>query len=133
MNPANALMKAVYETLLADAALTAVLGAGRIHDDPPRAAEPPFAVIAATGLAPQGEHPRAEEHSFEIVFWSGLRGRKQATAMADAARRALETAPALAAPHRLANLEFVSWRIARDAQTGWHRADVRYRAVTETA
>jgi len=133
MNPANALMKAVYETLLGDVALTALLGAGRIHDDPPRAAEPPFCVIAATSLTPQGANPRADEHSFEIVFWSGMRGRRQAIAMADAARRALETKPVLAPPHTLANLEFVSWRIGRDAQTGWYRADVRYRAVTETA
>ena len=40
-----ALQRAMYETLTADAAVTAILGGPRIHDDVPRAAELPYVTI----------------------------------------------------------------------------------------
>lgn len=135
MTAALALQKFIYETLVADPALTALIGAGRVFDDPPARIDPPYLVVGPWTVAELGSSTEAgEEHSIDLVLWSSAHGRLQVTQAAGAVRTALAgAAGSLDPPWTLAMLQFASGRIERDIATRFYRAALRFRAVTEGA
>lgn len=135
MTAALSLQKFIHETLVADPALTTLIGAGRVFDDPPAELDPPYAVIGPWSVADLGSSAEAgEEHTFEITLWSSAKGRLQVTQAAAAVRSALSGATGvLDPPFALAMLQFSSSRIERDAANRFYRAALRFRAVTEGA
>jgi len=135
MTAAPALQKFIYEMLVADPALTALIGAGRVFDDPPADLDPPYLVLGHWTVADLGSSMEAgEEHSIDLVLWSSAHGRLQVTQAAAAVRAALAgVAGSLNPAHTLAMLQFASSRVERDAATRYFRAVLRFRAVTEGA
>jgi hypothetical protein len=132
MSAANALQKAVFEALAADATLTALLGGVRIYDGAPRNAEAPYlhlgefsardwSTATETGL----------EISFAVVAWSRVEGRAEGTAIAERVRVLLHDAALDLDGFRLVNLRHVSTETARAERPEGRRVVVRFRAVVE--
>lgn len=134
MSATNAIHKAIYATLSADAGLTALIGTGRIFDDVPPATRPPYLVFASASVSDWGTGTETgEEHGLAIEIWSAQKGRQQAAAIAGAVREALAGLGAIDPPFHLVNFAHRSTRIERDPQTDNFRAMLRFRAVTEPA
>jgi hypothetical protein len=134
MTAGYALQRAVYAALDADAALTGLIGPGRVFDAvPPRAALPYllFGPVSSRGYG--GLSADCEEHFLDLQIWSDAAGRAEISAIAAAAAVALENPGPLEAPYLLANLELVETLTARAGPQPLFLATIRLRAVTETA
>lgn len=129
-----ALRRAVQAHLSADAGLSALIGAGRIHDEAPRALCGVHVVhgdVSADDWSTGSE--RGCEQRFGLVVWAGESG---------TSRQALEAAARIVASlseadlgldgHRLVNLTWLSSRLARDPKTHLATVTLTFRAVTET-
>jgi hypothetical protein len=133
MSAQIALQKAVFQTLAGNAALTALIGAGRVHDDPPDALRPPYVIIGTIrSRLIASSAAEGEEHRIAIAAWSTENGNRQAAQMAEAIRKAFEAPLAAEAPFFIANFEPVECSIGAAAGEGLYRADLLFRAVTET-
>lgn len=131
-NASFALRKAVYSRLSSDAAVTALLGAGRIHDEVPRGREAPYAVIGEGSVKDWSTSAdRGHEHVLALAAWSKEGGAKEAFAIADAIVASLEAMPATLEGHRLVNLVALATEVKREADRRLLRAAIRIRAVTE--
>lgn len=128
----NALQKALYATLTANAGVTSALGGPRVYDDVPSRTEFPYITFGqstardwSTGTEP------GREHTITLHVWSRARGRKEADDVMAAAEAALHDAALTLDGHRLINLrhEFSDARREPDGETVHGIA--RYRAVTE--
>ena len=129
-----ALQKAIHARLTTDAAVLALLGGPRVHDDVPRGAAFPYVTFGpanardwSTGSDDGGEH------LVTLHVWSRTAGRNQAEAIASAIAAALHDQALTLSGHRLVNLrrELAEARREPDGET-W-RVVVRLRAVTEAA
>ncbi|OYX88318.1 MAG: hypothetical protein B7Y01_00410 [Xanthobacter sp. 17-67-6] len=132
--PALALRQALHERLVADAALTALLGGERIHDVPPRDAAFPFVTLGETvtsdwSTATEG----GTEHALTLHAWSRAAGRREAFEIAAAVQQALHDAPLAPHGHRLANLRATTAEVRREGDGRTFHAVIRFRAVTEPA
>ncbi|WP_332681446.1 DUF3168 domain-containing protein [Bosea sp. (in: a-proteobacteria)] len=129
-----ALRLAVQAHLEADPALAALIGTGRIHDEPPRAAKGVYLV-----------HGEVEADDWSTGSDAGCEQRLGLVVWADesaSSRQALEAAAAIVASlsgaqlslegHRLINLTWLSSRLARDPKSQLPMVALRFRAVTET-
>jgi hypothetical protein len=133
MSAQFALQKAIFQALANNAALTALIGAGRVPDDPPDALRPPYVLIGSTRsrlFSASGDE--GAEHRISIIAWSTENGNRQAALMAEAIRKALEAPLTAEAPYVIANLEQLECTVAAATGEGFHRADLVFRAVTET-
>jgi hypothetical protein len=129
---AIALRTAIYDTLSADAALFALLGAGRIYDTPPREAAPPYVTLGEMRLSNMsGDGGATIEHQLTLHAWSQQGGHKEAHAIAGALLAALDDTPLALGGHRLVQLRFVFADIRREKDGRTYHALVRFRAVTE--
>ena len=128
----TALRSAIHDALAADAALVSLLGAGKVYDEPPRAAAFPYVTLGETRIADfsTGGEP-SEEHQLTLHAWSRQGGHKQAHEIAGALLQALDDAPLSLADHTLVNLRFSVADIRREADGRTYHALVRFRAVTE--
>lgn len=107
-DPAFALQAAIHARLAGDAALTALVGAGRIHDGPPRAAALPFVAFGRWRVRPlDGLEAPAHEHRLELVVRSAAGGRREASAIAERAVAALSETVLVPEGHRVASLALV--------------------------
>lgn len=105
---AFALQAAIHARLSADAALTALLGAGRIHDGPPRAAALPFVAFGRWRVRPlDGLAATADEHRLELVVRSAAGGRREASAISERMVAALSEAPLSPDGQRVASLSLL--------------------------
>ena len=133
MSAQLALQKAIFQALVGNAALAALIGAGRVFDDPMDGMRPPYVLIGTirsrhlTASAEEGE-----EHRISITAWSTENGNRQAALIADAIRNALEAPLAAEAPYVIANLEAVECTVGTATGEGLYRAELSFRAVTET-
>ena len=129
-----ALRRAVQAHLAADAGLNALIGSGRIHDEPPRALRGVHVVhgdVSADDWS-TGSDTGCEQR-LGLVVWAGETG---------TSRQALEAAARIVASlagvdltlegHRLVNLTWLSSRLARDPKTHLATVTLTFRAVTET-
>lgn len=132
MSAASALQKAIFTKLSGDAALTALIGANAVTDR--RLAEPsaPLVVIAGIDSTDHSTASEAgEEHVVTLEAWSEAAGHRQAQAIAAAVRAALHNASLGLAGHHLVLLLHRDTRLRRDGKSRFHRAEMRFRAVTE--
>ena len=135
---ALALQQSVYAALIADTALTALLGANRIYDDVPQGSALPYLTIGQTTERDwsTGGDPATDagaEHLLTLHVWSDPRGKKQTHEILAALRSTLHDEPLTLSGHRLVNLrhEFSEARRAPDGET--IHGTARFRAVTEPA
>jgi hypothetical protein len=134
MSALIAVQKAIVQALNANASLTALIGAGKIFDDVPPGVRPPYVLLSGAASDDWSTATEAgAEHRLELEVWSDQRGRRSAALIAEACIGAAEGIGAIEAPWRLVNLRHLSTAHSRDPQTEYHRALIRFRAVTETA
>jgi uncharacterized protein DUF3168 len=132
MMPTSAFQQSVFATFSADAALTALLEAGRVFDDVPEGTPPPYVTLGR--ITTQDWSTGTEdgtEHLFTVHVWSGARGKKQAHEALGAIRAALHDQPLAVAGHSLVNLRHEDSEIRRDTGGETIHGLARYCAVTE--
>ena len=129
---AAALRAAIHDTLVADGALTALLGGRKVYDEPPKAAAFPYVTLGEARVEnfSAGSDP-GEEHRLTLHAWSQQGGHKQAHVIAGALLQALDDAPLTLSAHRLVNLRFAVADVRREADGRTYHALVRFRAVIE--
>lgn len=127
-----ALRAAIYEALIADGALTSLLGGPKVYDQPPRGASFPYVTLGEARVRDfsVGE-ARGEEHQLTLHVWSRQGGHREAHLIASALLSALDDAPLPLADHRLVNLRFALADVRRETDRRTYHALVRFRAVTE--
>ncbi|TCK31297.1 uncharacterized protein DUF3168 [Ancylobacter aquaticus] len=131
--PAVALRRAIHAALATDAALTAALGAGRIHDVPPASPEFPYVTLGeAQVLDWSTATETGAEHRLALACWSRQGGHGEAHALAHLVQQALHDVPLALDGHRLVNLRASTAEIRREPGGRTYRALLRFRAVTET-
>jgi hypothetical protein len=126
---ANALQKAVYETLAGDAALVALIGAAGIFDRRLTGKPMPYLVIAE--IVTSDFEPDAEEHVLTIEAWSDAEGRREAQTIAARVKDLLHDAPLTPSGAILVNLQHRSTRVRREPKSKAFVAEMTFRAVTE--
>lgn len=132
MHPALALQEAIFAALDSSQGLSDHLGENRIFDDVPRGMRPPYIVFSdmthtdwSTGTED------GMEHFVTLNIWSRENGRKQVLELANIVVEELTTLPASLSDHALVNLQHDFTETAKDDDTGYFRASVNLRAVTE--
>jgi hypothetical protein len=134
MSASLALQKAVFAALSADPGLAALIGPGRIFDDAPAGARPPYVLLGATDAADWSTGTETgEEIALRLEVWSPRAGRAEASRIASAIRAALSQPLVVEAPWRLVQIRHRATRTARDPATEYYRADIEFRAVVEPA
>jgi hypothetical protein len=131
---AAALRAAIHNALVADGALSALLGGPKVYDEPPRGAAFPYVTLGDARVSDfsAGSEP-GEEHQITLHGWSRQGGHREAHLIAGALLQALDDAPLAPAGHHLINLRFALADIRREADGRTYHALVRFRAVTEPA
>ncbi|MFZ1101837.1 MAG: DUF3168 domain-containing protein [Hyphomicrobiaceae bacterium] len=130
--PSWSLQQSVFATLTADAALTALLGAGRIYDDVPQGTALPYVTLGpVTAQDWSTGSENGTEHLVTVHVWSGARGKKQAHEILGAIRSALHDQPLALAGHRLINLLHQRSEVRRTPDGDTLQGTGRFRAVTE--
>ncbi len=133
MSPVLALRRAIRAALLADAALTGLLGGARVYDEaPPGAPTPRIAFSDAQSRDWSAQASQGAEQMLVVSVWSGARGTREALDIADRVVALLDEAPLALAGHRLIDLRFVALATRREQNGRYARADIRFRATTET-
>ena len=126
---ANALQKAIYDTLKADATLVSTIGPNGIFDHGVTGKPMPYLVIADSETRDFG--PDADEHLLTIEAWSDTAGRKQVQSLADQVKALLHDAALTPGGATLVNLQHRSTRVRREPKTKAFVAEMVFRAVTE--
>ncbi len=130
--PAWSLQQSIFAALTADAALTALLGAGRILDDVPQGTALPYVTLGQTALRDASTSTEdATEHSLTVHVWSDARGKKETHAILAAIRSALHDQPLALVGHRLVNLRHELSEVRRDPDGATLHGLARFRALTE--
>ena len=108
LTPASAALRAaVHDALIADAALTSLLGGPKIYDEPPRSAAFPYVTLGETRVADYSTGTeQGEEHQLTLHAWSRQGGHKEAHMIAGALLSALDEAPLALADNHLVNFSF---------------------------
>ena len=130
--PAAELQKAVFEALGADAAVTALLGAGKIYDHAPANVAFPYITFGRTSIFDWSTGTESgTEQLFTLHVWSKTKGKKETLAIMEAAKTLLDDAALELDEHHLVNmrLEFAEERYDDDLSV--HHGLLRFRAVTE--
>jgi hypothetical protein len=129
-----ALRVAVHDALVADAALTTLLGGAKVYEEPPRAVAFPYVTLGEARIADYsaGGEP-GQEHQLTLHAWSRQGGHREAHRIAGALLQALDDAPLALTDHTLVNLKFSVADVRREADGRTYHALVRFRAVTEPA
>ena len=131
---AVALRSAIHDALIADGALTALLGGAHVYDEPPRRAVFPYVTIGEARVSDWSTgSDRGEEHQLVLHAWSRQGGHREAHLIAGALLQALDDAPLTLSGHALINLRFSVADVRREADGRTCHALVRFRAVTEPA
>lgn len=131
--PILALRAAILARLQLDEALSGLMGgAVRLHEEPPRATEPIYAVFG-NALARDWSSDGASGHEQEaaILVFAKPGSARSALLAAERIAALLEDAALVLDGHRLVNLRVTATEAARDEKTGHARATLRLRAVTE--
>jgi hypothetical protein len=128
------LRRVIQAHLSGDAGLTALIGAGRIYDEPPRAQNGLYVVhgeVMAEDWSTGSD--RGCEQKLSLVVWAGESASSR-KALEAAARIVASLEGAALAPdgHRLVNLSWLSSKLARDPKTHLPTVTLTFRAVTET-
>lgn len=125
----NALQKAIYEHLSADAELMGLLGSAGIFDRRLTERAMPYLVVAE--IETRDFAPATEEHLVTLEAWSDGEGRKAVQVIAARVRALLHEASLAFDGAALVNLMHRSTRVKRAAKTKAFVAEMTFRAVTE--
>jgi hypothetical protein len=132
MNPALALVQAMRAALLADTALTALLGGGHVFDETPRGEQGLYVAFAGVETRDWSVmDQKAHEHFVSIEVSTLERGRSQVLAIATRIEAVLDNAALVLSGHRLINLRVTFSTIARMKNEKTFGATMRFRAATE--
>ena len=129
---AAALRAAIHTALVADSALTALLGGPKVFDEPPSGTAFPYVTIGEARVESlSADDASGEEHRLTLHAWSRQGGHREAHLVTGALLAALDDAPLSLSGHRLVNLRFAVADVRREADGRTYHALVRFRAVTE--
>ncbi|MFC1456274.1 DUF3168 domain-containing protein [Microvirga arabica] len=119
----------------ADTELRTLMGGSlRLYDEPPRGAEPLYALFGDVKAEDWStDLDRGHAQSIDIVVWSEEGGARTALMAADRFFAILDDAPLTLDGHRLVNLRVTELASGRDKDTGLARVTLRLRTVTEVA
>ena len=131
--PILALRAAILARLSADAELASLMGgAVRLHDEPPRAAEPVYAVFGdAMARDWSSDSGRGHEHEAAILVWAKPGSAKTALVAAERMADLLHDANLALEGHRLVLIRVTATEAHRDEKSNLARATLRLSAVTE--
>jgi uncharacterized protein DUF3168 len=132
-SPVLALRRAILDAASTDTELRALMGGTlRLYDEPPRAAEPVYALFGDVSASDWStDLDRGHEQSLSLVIWSEKGGARTALMVADRFFAILDDAPLALEGHRLVNLRVTALSSVRDKDTQLARVTVSVRAVTE--
>ncbi|MBM6592377.1 DUF3168 domain-containing protein [Microvirga pudoricolor] len=132
-SPVLELRRAILAAAQADAELVALMGGAlRLHDEPPRNAEPVYAVFGdVTASDWSTDTDRGHEQDLTLVVWSRPGSARDGLSAAERFAAILHDAPLVLDNHRLVNLRVTRLVSARDKDTNLIRATLHLRAVTE--
>ena len=126
------LNRAVLAALAADAGMTALLGAGRVHDRPPQSAVYPYVTLGDTEVRNWSTQTSSGlEHRLTLHAWSRQPGQLQAQQIVQRMHDLLELAPLVLDGHALVNLRVTFWTVLPLGDGETVHGIVRLRAVTE--
>ncbi|MEA2990407.1 MAG: hypothetical protein QOG83_3118 [Alphaproteobacteria bacterium] len=129
---AVALRAAIHDALVADTPLTAILGAPRIYDEPPKGVSFPYVTLGEARISDWSTGSEGgQEHQLTLHAWSRQGGHREAHLVAGALLQALDDANLALTDHRLVNLRFALADVRRESDGRTYHALVRFRAVTE--
>lgn len=133
--PILGLRAAILAHCGADADLAALMGGTvRLYDEPPRAAEPVYAVFGDTNAEDWSTGTeRGHLQTLRIVVHAAPGGARTALLAAERLDALLHEADLALDGHRLVSLRTTSVEVVRDERTRLARATVTLRAVTEVA
>ncbi len=133
--PVLALRRAILDRLSADPQLASLMGGGvRLHDEPPRAAEPVYAVFGdAVARDWSTGSDRGHEHEMAILVWARPGSARSALAAAERMAALLDGADLTPEGARLVLMRVAAIEADRDPPSQLARATLRLRALTETA
>lgn len=131
MHPIEALQAALVAALVADEALTALIGQGGVFDAPPENRPPPYVVIDRHDMRQRdGDQTPGQEHRILLHCWSDQPSRKAALEIAETV-----VALALSAPEpddlTVTHSEHMRTETGIDLATGQARAAVTLRFFSE--
>lgn len=133
-NAILALRAAIQSHLSSHAGLTALIGAGHIHDEAPRAARGVYVThgeVEAQDWSTGSD--RGCEQQVALTVWAAEgTSSKLALQAAELVVAALDGAALVLSGHHLVDLAWRSTRLARDPATKLTAITIRLRAVTET-
>jgi hypothetical protein len=134
-SPVLTLRRAILDQAGADAELIGLMGGAlRLHDEPPRAAEPVYALFGdVTAEDWSTDFDRGHEQSLSLVIWAARGSARTALAVAERFAAILDDASLALEGHRLVNLRVTELASTRDKDTQLTRVSLSLRAVTETA
>lgn len=132
-SPVLALRGAIIAAAETDQELKDLMGGAlRLHDEPPRAAEPVYALFGDVTAADWSTgSDRGHEQDLEIIVWAERGSARTALAAAERFAALLDDASLTLDGHRLVNLRVTALACARDEDTQLTRVTLRLRAVTE--
>ena len=125
------LQKALHAALVADAALSSLVG-GRVFDRPPQDADFPFVTLGDSEVEPDGGGSEgAAIHRLALSVWSRGRGRRETKEIMSAADAALRDASLPMTGHVLVNLYLERASVAYASEAEALRGRLIFRAYTE--
>jgi len=132
-SPILALRRAILETASGDGELISLMGGAlRLHDEPPRNAEPVYALFGGVAARDWSTGTdRGHEQDLAIVIWSERGSARSGLAVAERFSAILDDAGLSVEGHRLVNLRVTEIASHRDEETQLTRVTLRLRAVTE--
>jgi hypothetical protein len=134
-SPVLALRQAIIDAASGDAVLKSLMGGAlRLYDEPPRGAEPVYALFGDVTAADWStDFSRGHEQDLGLVVWSEPGGARRALAAAERFAAILDDAALALDGPRLVNLRMTELAATRDKDSGFSRVALRLRAVTEVA
>ena len=123
---------ALVNALSNDASLTTLLGAGRIHDTPPRGAKLPFIAFGPiVSSVQEADGGGVEEHVFEVDIWGRQGGRAEVETIAASVEVVLSDTSWNLEHHRIVSMNLTSRRSLSEANRKSFRTQLRFRIVSE--
>lgn len=127
---ANALMKAMFERLVGDAELVALVGVDGVRDRLLARAKMPCVVFGEIDSRDE-DGETLQVHLVTLEVWSLAEGMREAQVIAERVRALLHDAALVLDGVELVNLTHRGTRTRREAKTKFQLAEMRFRAVTE--
>ncbi|TPW29444.1 DUF3168 domain-containing protein [Martelella alba] len=134
MSARNVLQTAIHAVLSADATLTALIAEDGIVDRRLPTQRLPVIVYGAVDARNlTADIERTEEHKLTFEIWSDAPGRREIEQIVDRLSLLLGDVSLSLDGYVLINLQRSGVTVRRQARSGYFYAEVRFRAVTETA